>query len=204
MTPQDYDKIKTSIRYWLLGNGYYQACRAMEMGLTHHIGFRKDGKTPEFMHQLQQVNFARTLIDNMLYPEKTLITIFLHDIIEDCNVSKESIYTEFDADVAETVELMTNKVGEVKKQKESYNGVMHNNPIVSIAKGIDRIHNHQSMQGVFDKEKQLDYIEETRIYVLPMLKLARRLYPEQEPVYQNIKSVLLMQMDLIGVINGGK
>jgi len=58
------------------------------------------------------------------------------------------------------------------------------------------------MQGVFTREKQSAYISETEEYILPMLKEARKNFPEQESAYQNIRQVLLTQIDLIRVISG--
>ena len=70
MRTQNYEKIKTSIRYWMLGRGYTVAHAAMELGLEYHTGFRKDGVTPEFQHQVSQANYCRTLENSQLLPGK--------------------------------------------------------------------------------------------------------------------------------------
>lgn len=57
------------------------------------------------------------------------------------------------------------------------------------------------MVGTFTKEKQLSYTEETEKFVLPMLKTARRNFPEQESVYENEKLLLKSQIVLIRKIN---
>lgn len=205
----DYEKLKTAMRYWLLGQEYFMAYKAMEMGLLHHNGSRKDG-TPEFSHQIFQASFARTLLPSILYPEETLATIFLHDIVEDCGVEIDEINTEFGAWVAEAVEYMTNvefvadlrpaSIGlsvPIKKDPAVYYNSMIDDPIASLAKGIDRMHNHQSMTGVFSTEKKRSYIDETKTYILPMLKGARKKWPAQDAAYHNIKHVLLTQIELI-------
>ena len=194
---QDFQKIKSAIRYWQLGRGYTVALRAMDFAEKHHTGLRKDGVTPEFQHQVSQVNFARTLIEYMQYPEETLATIWLHDIVEDCGVPVAEIERLFGKKIGEAVELMTNAVFGVKKNAAQYYNAMLPNEIASLAKGIDRIHNHQSMHGVFKLEKQAAYIKETNEFIMPLLKAARRIHPEQEPAYQNIKHVLQVQMELI-------
>jgi len=211
----DYEKLKTAMRYWLLGQEYYMAYKAMEMGLLHHNGSRKDG-TPEFSHQIFQASFARTLLPSIIYPEETLATIFLHDIVEDCDVEIDTINSEFGAWVAEGVELMTNvdfvphshikqpvdgylpeHMNIVKKDPAVYYMSMIEDPIASLAKGIDRMHNHQSMTGVFSNEKKRSYIDETKTYILPILKGARKKWPAQDAAYHNIKHVLLTQIELI-------
>lgn len=194
---QDYAKIRAAIRYWMLGRKYFTALKAMDFAMQHHTGLRKDGVTPEFQHQVSQANYARTLIDSFLYPEETLATIFLHDVVEDCGVKLSEITNRFGTVISDATSLMTNQIDGVKKPKESYYGQQASNEIASLDKGIDRIHNQSSMVGVFTVIKQMDYIAETTDYILPMLKTARKNFPEQEAAYQNIKHVLEVQMQLI-------
>lgn len=192
----DYDKLRTSLRYWLLGRGWHVALKAMELGLKHHSGVRKNGH-PEFSHQIFQAQYARTLPE-MMYPEDTLAVIFLHDIVEDCGVPLTEIRHDFGHMVAHGVELMTDEdVHGREKPLDSYFGMMVESPVASLCKGIDRMHNFQSMLEVFDIDKQKRYISETREHILPMLKAARKRYTQQEPAYHNIKHVLLTQIDLI-------
>jgi (p)ppGpp synthase/HD superfamily hydrolase len=190
-------KIRIAIRHWQLGRNYFTAVRAMNFAQSKHIGLRKDNITPEFQHQVSQANFARTLIDAYLFPEETLATIWLHDVVEDCGVSISEIENMFGSRVAYSVELMTNQVSGVKKPLDKYYSAMINDPIASLAKGIDRMHNHQSMNGVFSIEKQKSYIEESETYIFPMLKSARKTFPEQESAYQNIRHILQIQIELV-------
>jgi hypothetical protein len=60
------------------------------------------------------------------------------------------------------------------------------------------------MVNVFTNKGQLWYIEETEEYIIPMLKKARRKFIEQESVYENIKHVLLSQIELIKIIHKAK
>lgn len=73
-------------------------------------------------------------------------------------------------------------------------------PVASVVKGGDRIHNLQSMVGVFTLEKKRSYLEETERQILPMLKRAERNFPEQEPAYKNIRTVLKMQVSLVDAL----
>lgn len=192
----DYDKLRTSMRYWLLGRGWHTALKAMEMGLYYHTGERKNGN-PEFSHQIFQAQFARTLPD-LMYPEQTIAVIFLHDIVEDCGVPTSTLYSDFDEMIGHGVELMSDIYPDgAEKPLDVYYMTMLDSPIASIAKPIDRMHNFQSMMSVFSDPKKSRYIEETREHLLPMLKSARKKYSQQEPAYQNVKHVLLTQMELI-------
>jgi (p)ppGpp synthase/HD superfamily hydrolase len=199
----DYDKARTALRYWMLGRGWHTAHKAMEMGLAYHTGTRKNGN-PEFSHQIFQAQYARTLPD-LIYPQETLAVIFLHDIVEDHTVTVSNIYDEFEGLIGNGVDLMTDvdSVGN-DRPPEVYYPAMVTSPISSIAKGIDRMHNFQGMLEVFDVAKQQRYIQETRDHILPMMKAARKKYPQQEPAYQNIKHVLLTQIDLIQAIHNAQ
>ena len=195
----DYDKARTAIRYWLLGKGWHTAHKALEMGMVHHTGVRKNGN-PEFSHQIFQAQFARTLPD-LMYPEETLAVIFLHDIIEDCGVLASTIYRDFGESIGVGVELMSDIYTDgTDKPLDVYYSSMSGSAIASIAKGIDRMHNLQSMMSVFSDPKKSRYIEETREHLLPMLKAARKRYPQQEAAYQNVKHILLTQMELISLM----
>ena len=197
---QDYQKLTIAIRYWMLGKEYHLALRAMEFAKKYHVGLRKDGVTPEFQHQISQANFARTL--NLLLPEATLITIFLHDVVEDYKVKIKEIEDEFGNFAAENVDLMTNQYPDgTKKSSDLYYKAMIQSPVASIAKGCDRMHNHQSALGVFTESKIQSYIDETDLHILPMLKEASRLWVEQEAAYMNIRHILQTQMEFLSVIS---
>lgn len=210
MKKQDYDKIKSAIRYWLLGKEYYVALAAMDFGLKYHTGVRKDGVMQEFQHQISQANFARTLDSTLIYPEEVLATIFLHDVVEDiAEVQFDDVAVmlvqagaegEFLNRIMAGVEEMTNQYPEtgVKKPKTEYYSAM--GVVSSVCKGIDRIHNHQTMSDAFTIEKMGTYIKETEDHIIPMLKRARKSWNRQEAAYQNIKTVLNAQMEMVEVI----
>lgn len=187
----NYEKQKLSLRYWLLGRGYYQAVDALEYAADIHTGTRKDGVTPEFQHQVEIAHYVRTLpVD---FPERTIAVCLLHDVREDYNVSDAELVRKFGKEIAEEC-IILDKNG--KTAAAYYNGCSQS-IISSIAKGADRIHNLQSMNGVFSHDKQRRYVEEAQQHFLPMLKTARRLFPTQEQAYENIKHMLISQIQLI-------
>lgn len=156
---------------------------------------------PEYQHQISQMSLVRTLEKNLLFPERTLVCIALHDVVEDiAGVTLQMIEEEFGTDTANDVELMTNKYPDgTKKPKDSYYRQIFLSPVAAIAKSVDRTHNHQTMPGVFTKEKMKSYIQETQDFIMPGIKKARKLYPEQEPAFQNIKTMLQIQMEMVSV-----
>lgn len=173
----------------------------MEFAASYHTGKRKDGVTPEFSHQIEIAHFVRTLSASLIYPEETIAVAFLHDVTEDYDVEIDELKRLFGEQIANAVWLVTKKFKGVKKSLESYYNEIATNPIASICKGCDRIHNIQSMVDVFTFNGQKWYIEETERYILPTIKTAKRLFPQQEAAYENIKHTLTSQVQLIKTIH---
>ena len=192
-----YEKLQISLRYYLLGKGYYDTARALEFAAKYHTEFRKDGVTPELQHQIEIVHFLRTLLPSYIYPQDVLTAGVLHDTDEDYPESRSEIEKNFTPRVAHSVALL-NKHG---KDEAYYFDSIANDEIASIVKGADRIHNIQSMIGVFNLQKQLNYIHEVQLHFLPMLKTARRKFPQQETAYENIKHMLISQIELISELH---
>jgi (p)ppGpp synthase/HD superfamily hydrolase len=186
-----------ALRYWLIAKEYYRALKAMELASSYHTGTRKDGITPEFSHQLLMALYVKTLYKYLLFPEDTFITIFGHDLIEDYDV-EEWLLRDFCVD---KVKLVTKRCKLYTKDLPSYYAEIGKDSVASVVKAADRMHNVQSMPGVFDKKRQLEYITETEMYVLPMIKVAKRLFPEQEPFYENVKLCIRNQIALIKLIS---
>lgn len=197
---QDYEKMKISLRYWLFGKEYFKAVEAMNFAEKYHNGTRKDGQ-PEFSHQVSQASLARTLISNFIHKEEVFIVIFLHDICEDKGITFEQIENMFGKKVMESVKLMTKDYQGIKIPNDVYYKNLSRCEISSICKGFDRVHNLMTMLGGFNVEKRISYIEETLSYTMPMLKEARRNFPIQEPVYENIKFIMTNQINLYNELN---
>lgn len=203
MTP--FEKKLLTLRQQLIGVRYYNALSALTFAASHHIGFRKDGVTPEFQHQVEIALYALTLSD-VRYREEVIATIMLHDTREDYHVSAHEIIELFDdvgfADrVSRAVENMTKEFRGIKKDEIALFGLMANDPIASIAKGCDRIHNLGSMVGVFKIEKQKEYLDEVDRLFIPMLKSARKQFAYQHNAYMNILHMMRSQCDLIRAIH---
>ncbi len=192
----DHQKAFVSIRYFLIGAKMYLALEALEFASKFHTGTRKDGITPEFSHQIIISQYLRTLINHLTFPEETLAVTYLHDTPEDADVGHVEIISRFGERIGKSVKFLTKKHRGTKKPIDVYYQEIATDEVSSVVKGGDRIHNIQSMLRVFSPEKQRDYIKETTEHVLPMLKEARRIFPKQEPVYENEKFVLKSQIAL--------
>lgn len=197
---EDYEKMRIALRYWLIGREYYKAAEAMDFAEQYHNGKRKDG-AHEFSHQVSQANLARTLVHHFRFKEETFIVIFLHDICEDKGISFEEIEQRFGKRVADAVKLITKLYRGVKVPNDQYYEAMAECEITSVCKGFDRVHNLMSMIGGFKPEKRMSYIQETTEFTIPMLKKARKKFSHQEGVYENIKFIMINQIQLYIALN---
>ena len=212
MTPEEKtkDKLKT-LRLLLVGSRFFNASIALEYALKHHIGRRKDDSL-EVDHQITMALFALTLPD-ILYREELICVIILHDVREDYNITDFEIRAlfkdkEFANRVADAVEALTKVFRGVKKDIDKCFADIAADAIASISKGVDRIHNHQTMNSkkpdgnpAFSVKKQKEYIAETKEHFFSMLKVARKNFPEQYNAYQNIKFILQSQIELLECIH---
>lgn len=197
---QDYDKMKIALRAFLQGRKYYKALRAMDFAEKLHTGDRKDGQ-PEFSHQVSQALYAITMIDLLMFPEETICVIFLHDTIEDKGTTHKQLIELFGTVIGDATLKMSKVVDGIRIPDDVYYRVLATCPIASIAKGFDRVHNLMTMLGGFKPEKRASYIVETLEKTVPMLKTSRRSFPEQEPVYENVKFVMTNQIQLYNALN---
>lgn len=188
-----YQKLFIALRYYCMGAKYTKALKALEFARRIHTGKRKDGTTPEFQHQVEIALYITTLKD-VMNEEEAIAVALLHDTMEDYeDVSYPEICNATDLSIADACVLL-NKTG---KKPENYFGDISNHPVASLVKGSDRVHNINSMKGVFSAEKQQDYIKEVEQWFLPMLKNARNKFPEQTRAYFNIEYMLRSQINLI-------
>jgi (p)ppGpp synthase/HD superfamily hydrolase len=192
-----HSKRRTYLRGFLLGRSFYRAAEAMDYAANLHTGVRKDGVTPEFAHQVYIASYLSTLLPHLRYPEETLAVGFLHDVVEDCHVSVAEIESRFGSLVAEATDAMSKETEGVRRSSASVAQMQAKSPIASIVKCADRINNQQTMPGVFTEAKIQQYLQETRTDIIPMLKQARKRFPDQELAYENAKTVLYAQIEML-------
>ena len=228
MNTTKFEKLKSSLRYRLMGlamadSRYFKVLEAFEFAADVHQGFRKDGKTPEFEHQLNMLGFAMTLHNSLVQPHKVYINVLLHDTYEDADkfvkthpnliVDMETTFAEDMVHIKRISKIIHQRQPDgsyvqVKKDLSVYFDDMASCVICSITKPIDRTNNMSTMKGVFNLEKQKRYTVEVDDYFLPMLKKARRAFPQQELVYEQLKSVLnLLKANIqhfVDILMGGE
>lgn len=201
MRIEKFKKLKSTFRYWLLGMAesnpdYYRVLQAMEIAEKYHNGNRKDG-SPEFGHQITICMYLRTLHKFFKDPVTVFIVALFHDTLEDYFAkSHEELLEKFPKEYHLIMRISKVRNGE-KISYEKYFAEMKECEICSVVKLVDRIANISTMIGVFNTDKQTQYLEEVNTWFLPMLKHAKRKFPEMEAAFENIKTMLIMQRDTI-------
>ncbi len=201
MTNTDFKKLKQSFRYWVLGKAendktYYDVLTALRIAEKYHTNKRKDG-APELSHQIAICSYLRTLHKYFRFPALVLIVALLHDTIEDYPESKQEILSLLPEAYDYVVRMSKIDSDGNKMPYEIYFGAMQECPVCSIVKLADRIANISTMIGVFSYDKQTSYLQDLIDWFFPMLKYAKRKFPDQEPAFENMKSVLFVQQDTI-------
>lgn len=200
MNTTEYDKLRTVMRHWLKGlaasdHRYFVVLNALDFfEHLHRNEIRKDGVTRGFSHQLNMLAFARTQHKNIEEPWRVYAAILGHDGPEDYPVEVHNIKARFPSLFDYFMRLSKWRDGELVSY-DVYFPELAECRVCSVAKAIDRINNYSTMLGVFKPEKVEQYIDDGHTWFLPMLKKARRTFPQQEPIYELLKSVLVIQMD---------
>lgn len=137
---------------------------------------RKSGE-PYLNHPLRVVLI---LIHERLFDEDVLKAAIMHDLYEDTTYTYNNAQQDFDRDVADLINCVTN-VSEDQKQKIEdgisaeeldYAEVIrkcNDNKIAFYIKFADRLDNLMTLDAM-PKEKQEKKIEDTRNYIFPLLK----------------------------------
>lgn len=129
----------------------------------HRHQYRKSGE-PYIVHLL---SVAQILAGLHVSPT-TIAAGLLHDVIEDCDVSKEELAKEFNEEIATLVESVT-KIGNIEfKDEREYLAANHRKIFIAMAKDVrvifiklvDRLHNMRTLQFQ-SPEKQKKIAAET-------------------------------------------
>ena len=197
------EKMFTYLKGFSMGRGWSETLSALNYARRLHKGqVRKSGE-PYIIHPLTMACQAVSMGVN---DDNIIATILLHDVVEDCGVSVNDL--PMNNEVKCAVGLLTyvkpsvylERDGEgpsILVVKNNYYGAISKNRIASIAKLFDRCHNVSSMAGTFTKEKLNDYIEETDMFVLPLLRETKDNFPEYQDILFVLKYHIISVLDAI-------
>ena len=188
-------KMYTYLRGFASGAGMTETLKALAFAREKHRNqFRKSGE-PYIIHPLMM---ACNAVGMGIKDDVIVATVLLHDVCEDCGVGLAELPVS--DEVKHAVDLMTFRVmdGETKDiAKNRYYNMLLQSREAAITKLIDRCHNVSSMAGTFSVEKLKAYIEETRHYVLPLLRKEKNRYPQDSDVLFMLKYHIVSVVDSI-------
>ena len=189
------EKMYTYLRGYASALGMKDTLKALSFAREKHKEqFRKSGE-PYIVHPL---TMACNAVSMGIKEDAVIATILLHDVCEDCGVSVGELPVS--DTVKHAVDLMTFRVmeGETKEiAKNRYYNMLLSSREACMTKLIDRCHNVSSMAGTFSVQKLKSYIEETRQYVLPLLRKVKNQYPEDSEILFVLKYHIVSVVDSI-------
>lgn len=189
------EKMYTYIKGFASGLEMHQTLHALAFAREKHNGQMRKSGDPYIVHPL---TMACNAISLGVHDDDIIATILLHDVCEDCGVALEEL--PVNDKVKHGVELMTFTVmeGETKDTATTrYYNMLLQSKEAAFTKLIDRCHNVSTMAGTFSKKKLQAYIEETRHYVLPLLRKVKDKYPDESDILFVLKYHITSVVDAI-------
>lgn len=195
------DNMFTRLRSLALSENLSESYKALHYIRERHAGqFRKQGKFTR--EHVQYINHPLLMACQAhafgIRDDRLLAAILLHDVVEDTGVTKEEL--PFSEEVREIVGLVSFFVppGQTKEEaKRDYYRKIAENPKACVVKVIDRCNNVSTMSASFRREKILEYIVETEVYVLPLTTVLKDHYPEYSDLAFLVKYQIVSVLESI-------
>lgn len=184
----DPGKMYTYIRGFAMGLEFKDTLEALSLARAAHQNQTRKNGEPYIVHPLTVAAHAIAL---GIKEDEIIATAILHDVVEDCNILPSQL--KVSKATQDAVNLLTHVKGE---PLGPYYRQISQNRIASIVKLLDRCDNVSSMAGVFSKEKVKSYINETREYVVPLLRSTKDQWPRES------NALFVLKYHILSVIDG--
>lgn len=143
--------------------------KAKEFAIEAHKGqFRIiDGITPYVNHPIEVVNLLKNIDSN----SDVLCAGYLHDVIEDCGITKELLEKEFNPNIARIVSALTRDVNREEYKKRIKNSDYQ----IQIVKLADMVDNCKDLYSGLPKKKITRKVNDCNDFYF---SLAQKICPE--------------------------
>lgn len=148
-----------------------QIRRAFELAVESHKNMRRKSGEPYVLHPIA---VARVVAEEMGLDTTSIICAFLHDVVEDTEVTLEEIERVFNKEVARIVDGLTKISGifdlNSSIQAENFRKLLltlNDDIRVILIKLADRLHNMRTLESL-KREKQLKIASETLYLYAPL------------------------------------
>lgn len=189
------EKMFTYLKGFAHGCYLPETIKALNFVREAHKGqMRKDGN----FYVVHPLTMSCHAISLGIRNDIVLASLLYHDVVEDCNLSINDLPCNDEVKIV--VGLLTYRKPErksnmtdseysviINEAKHRYYNSIIQNQYATLCKIFDRCNNVSTMSGVFSKDKLKSYIEETKVYILPLLKDGKEMYPEYSDYFFVLK-----------------
>ncbi len=195
------DNMYAYVESYAADHGMLQTSKVLPFARNLHNGQTRKGHdhVPYIYHPLLVACHAIAL---GLSDDDLISTALLHDVCEDCGITPEEL--PVNEATRRSIALLTNKQGKSPEVLDAYFKGIASDRIATMVKLIDRCNNVSEMASAFPADKMRIYIVETEEWVYPLIKYAKKAYPECEAqifvIQYHLKSVLETVKHMLGEV----
>lgn len=146
-----------------------------------HNGQTRDEGSPYITHPEEVVNI---LLSYGINDNVTISAGFLHDTIEDCEITYYELVDKVGFEISDIVDNVTKTHDTTTKERLE---IIVNCLGSSLVKAADRLHNMRSLVHT-QKEKRIHYCRMTKKYFIPFLKQCEENYCLYAGVFESIRN----------------
>lgn len=177
------------------GKNFAYTMRAVNLAHILHEGQKRKDGTDYVEHVIAT---GHLLLAHRIDDDIVLAASILHDAIEDTEYTYDKMANDFCDEVVNLVRLLTKEEG---ISLDVYFEKIASNVKALAIKAADRTHNISDMVRAFSIEKMEEYVEETEKYILPQMRIARKMNIEYGDLFvalaAHMNAVILVLKALI-------
>ncbi len=176
------------------GHSLFELLKAINAATKLHEGQIRNNGEPFIIHPTRVTSH---LVSLGIHDDIMLASAILHDVVEDCGVTIQTLMLDYGIDPATiaVVKLLT-KYDAISD--EHYYQEISKDQRALLIKISDRCNNVSTMVGAFTNLKVVDYIKETESHIVPLCKHGTRFYPEYSD------KIFVMKYHIESVMNAVK